>query len=514
MIMLHDYRVRQRDHLLDIARALTEQLDLREVLRRVIEAAASMLAGEVALIVLRDEYDQLVIEAAHGVPAEELGAFDDMLDDLQTVGFSYERMNLRTRQLAKRLELPLQQVVALPLTMSGEDPLGLILVFRAFSGTATANDRQILQSFADQAAIAVQNARLYASVNDEKQRLAAILEHSADGIMILDEERRILRFNRALSQMTGWTPDTAIGRDYTDVIRWQNRRTGSELDHLLAKGWSPAQTLYMEGDLERLDGLTVSVGITYALLEKEGRPINIIANLRDITNFRKAEEMKNTFISVISHELKTPVALIKGYAGTLRREDANWSKSDYQEALMVIEEEADRLTELIENLLAASKLQAEGMRLSLGDVQLAEIARRSGERFQTQSKKHRLLLDFPADFPIIQGDEVRLRQVVENLISNAIKYSPKGGEIHIRGDYDAAEVRLSVQDQGIGLTAQQLERVFERFYRADSSLTNNTQGTGLGLFLSRAVVEAHGGRIWAESTPGTGSSFYFALPRG
>ncbi|NJL93310.1 MAG: GAF domain-containing protein [Anaerolineae bacterium] len=178
MIMLHDYRVRQRDLLLDIARALTEQLDLSEVLRRVLEASASMLAGEIGLIVLSDAQDRLQIHAAFGVDNQNLPAFQDILDDFEAFGFNAERLNLRTRQIAKRLRIPLRQVIALPMTIMDE-PLGLILVFRTFSGMTSLDDRQILQSFADQAAIAVHNARLFAAVTHEKQRLAVILETAA-----------------------------------------------------------------------------------------------------------------------------------------------------------------------------------------------------------------------------------------------------------------------------------------------------------------------------------------------
>jgi PAS domain S-box-containing protein len=509
--MLPDYRVRQRDYLLDIARALTAQLDISEVLRRILEASGSMLSGEVGLIVLKDVHDQFRIQAALGVESEFLDVFDDLLEDLQSGSLDGERMNLRTRQIAKRLEMPLRQVVALPLIVNKE-PTGLILVFRAFSGVVTDNDRQILQSFADQAAIAVHNAHLYAEANGERQRLSAILENSADGIMILDDARNILRFNRALSNMTGWPTESAIGRLDTDVIRWERRKPGQDLGAMLEVNWPPGRTLYVEGDLERLDGLTLSVGITYALLPTENGA-NIIANVRDITRFRKAEEMKNTFISVISHELKTPVALIKGYAGTLRREDANWDEAAYQDALEVIEEEADRLTGLIENLLSASKLQAEGLRLAISEVDLLELATRSVERFRTQTDHHTLTLHFSPDFPIIQGDEIRLRQVLENLISNAIKYSPKGGQIDITGTFDDDEVTISVKDEGVGLLPDQLERVFERFYRVEDALSRSTQGTGLGLYLARAVIEAHGGRIWGESTPRQGATFSFSLPR-
>src|SRR5690606_34179244 len=160
--------------------------------------------------------------------------------------------------------------------------------------------------------------------------------------------------------------------------------------------------------LQRVDGTTISVGITYAALRRPNGDLqNVIANVRDITHFREAEQLKSTFISVISHELKTPVALITGYADTLRREDAHWEPTTVQNGLKVIEEEADRLGELIENLLAASKLQAEGMRLTLDDVSLPALVGQSIERFKTQTDAHTLTAEFQDGFPIITGDHTR-----------------------------------------------------------------------------------------------------------
>ncbi len=241
--------------------------------------------------------------------------------------------------------------------------------------------------------------------------------------------------------------------------------------------------------------------------------LNVIANVRDITHFREAERLKSTFISVVSHELKTPVALIKGYADALSRDDADWDRDTILNGLRVIEEEADRLAELIENLLAASKLQAEGMRLDIDDVNLPAIARQSIERFKTQTDRHELRAQFPPDFPVIRGDTTRLRQVLDNLVSNAIKYSPEGGPIDITGSFTAGEVRVDVRDRGIGIPPDQLGRVFERFYRVNNSLAQTAQGTGLGLYLAHAVITAHGGRIWAENNPDGGATFSFVLPR-
>jgi PAS domain S-box-containing protein len=222
----------------------------------------------------------------------------------------------------------------------------VIFVFRSYQGSYSAEDRRLLESFASQAAIAVSNASLYTEVNRQNQYLDAILESSADGILLLDPQHRIQRFNRACARLTGYSPEQVIGRRQEEVLRWLRREPGPSLEEAEADGWplSSQATLYLEGDLARRDGGAVSLGITYApTLSPEGRLVSIIANLRDITRFREAEELKSTFISIVSHELRTPVALIKGYVGTLRRDDAEWDPAVVRDSLAVIEDEADHL---------------------------------------------------------------------------------------------------------------------------------------------------------------------------
>lgn len=519
--MLPDFRVRQRDFLLEISRAMTAQLDLSEVLRLVLKASIVMLAGEVGLVALRDSDGLYSIRATLGVDSERLLDLNRRLDELMNHSgqqIDREFLNVKLNQMAVSLNRKLRQSLFLPLVIAGE-PVGLLIIFRSYSVSATENDFQILQSFADQAAIAVHNAQLYAQIDEERKRLVAILENSADGVMILDHKLRILSFNRALERMTAWSERDALGQDQDAVITWKRREKG-DLHDALNEGWpfrlppdAPVETLYVEGDLLRRDGLTLSVGITYApLLDDEGRLSTIIANVRDITNFRRAQEMQNVFISTISHELKTPVALIKGYAGTLRRDDAEWDPQVIRDGLTVIEEEADRLTGLIENLLAASKLRAERMQLDLGDVALDELAAQVVERFRTQTQRHTLALKFPSPFPLVQGDAVRLRQVLDNLVSNAIKYSPEGGTITVGGEIEDTHVTVYVRDQGVGISEDDQARIFDRFYRVDGNLSRKTQGTGLGLYLAKAIIEAHGGHIRVKSKPGEGSTFYFTLP--
>jgi PAS domain S-box-containing protein len=528
--LLPDYRVRQRDYLLEISRVLTEALDLPTVLERILKAAAELISGQAGLIALRDAPAELPVpatggvrwrvQAHYGIPEPFLAHFAPLLADIPEHGdarrFALPEINRRLQAITQSTTLGLLSGVALPL-IARHEVLGIIYIFRAYPAAFTANDQALLGSFADQAAIAVYNAQLYQQVAQEKRRLDAILDSSADGILIMDPGHRIQRFNRALGRLTGWQVADAIGHSHDDVVRWARRPNGPDLTSAEAGGWPLGTTpapLYVEGDLLRRGGGYSPAGITYApLFDREGRLVNLVANVRDITKFREAEALKSTFVSVVSHELKTPVALIKGYAETLRREDAQWERAMVHDSLAVISEEADRLTELIDNLLDASRLQAGALKLNMAEVQLDLLTRRLVEKFRTQSNLHRFEVDFPADFPPVSGDEERLRQVVGNLLSNAIKYSPGGGVIRVFGRVEPQQVTLGVSDQGPGIAAPDLPHIFERFYRGDAEVTKRAKGAGLGLYLARSVVEAHSGRIWAESTPGAGTTFLFSLPK-
>lgn len=522
MLMLHDFRVRQRDFLLEISRAMTAQLDLGEVLRLVLNASVVMLSGEVGLIALRSPMGDYRIRATMGVDNERINVLDDQLQLLvsQTEeGLDPAKINERLRSMAVALDPRLKQSIALPLLMAGE-PMGLLIVFRAYRGNTTPDDIQILQSFADQAAIAVHNAQLYAGIDQERRRLRAILQNSADGVMILDPHLAILSFNFALERLTGWTAEEVVGLHLGQVIRWERQDIG-DIELSIANGWPQNVTekdgapLYVEGDMIRKDGVALSIGITYApLMTPSGNLVNIIANVRDITNFRKAQEMQRMFISTVSHELRTPITLIKGYASTLTREDVRWNEAILKDSLQVIEEEADRLNSLVDNLITASKLQTHrALDITPDATDLQAVAARSVARFQKQTAKHTLSLNFAPNFPIVHADEVRIRQVMDNLVSNAIKYSPQGGKIEVGGSYDANSVTIYVKDEGIGMASVDQERLFERFYRVDNVLSRKTEGTGLGLYLSRAIVDAHGGKIYVDSAPNKGSTFYFTIPR-
>ena len=510
--MLPDFRVRQRDYLLEIARLLTEELDLDKLLARILKIAIEMLAGQAGLIALK-ETEGWRVATAQGIPPAFLSYLTPLLTEEKVADLDVTELNRMLKELTYTASMGLLNGTGIALVAHSQ-VIGVIFIFRSYPDLFSANDKALLGSFASQAAIAVYNARLYGQVTIEKQRLDALLDSAADGIMILNADLTIERVNDAFEHIYGRTHDQLAGMPHADVIRWAREPVGSTLEDSIANGWplTPNATLYIEGDLKRPEPPTIPVGITYApLLTPEGKLRNVTVTVRDITHFRNADEVKSTFISVVSHELRTPVALIKGYASTLRRDDAKWDKRTISDSLEVIEEEADRLAKMIDDLLDASRLQAGGMSLNRADVALPALASRVIERFAVQSSKHQLVADFPENFPVILADETRVEQVLANLVSNALKYAPKG-EIRISGQVRPEQVIVCVSDQGAGIEAKDLPHIFDRFYRSTNAV-KQTKGAGLGLYLARAIVEAHGGRIWADSSTGTGAKICFSLPR-
>lgn len=561
-----DYRVRQWDYLLRITRALVSRLDLKAVLRLILQGAVDLLQGHAGLIALRttvpfagrksaerasSSIGEFVFWASYGLPPAMVKAFDALLEDVPEAAeggeFVIPELGMKLGRIAESTGLLLRQVVALPMVVEHQMPahakattlarlvepagreqdlLGMIFVFRSHSVRFSSDERQILASFADYAAIAVNNARLYEASVTEQRRLDALLEASADGIMVLGADMTLERINSALGNLTGWRKWEIVGQPHDALITWNRIVSGRPLDVAVAAGWplmegkeslreTPAHPLYVEGELRRRNGSFVSAGITYApLLMRNGQLLNIVGVVHDITRFREADALKDTFVSVVSHELKTPVAIIKGYAETLQRPEAHRDTALNKEMLAAIVEESDRLARFVDDLLDVSRLQAGGLPLQdIAEVDLRTVVRRVMDRYQPQTRRHTLTAEFADDFPVVHGDPRRLEQVLDNLVSNALKYSPQGGPVRIAGQTTPAEVLLTVQDSGVGVPWGEQERIFERFYRVEGPETRAAAGTGLGLYLTRAIVQAHGGHIWVESVPGYGATFFVALPR-
>lgn len=227
---------------------------------------------------------------------------------------------------------------------------------------------------------------------------------------------------------------------------------------------------------------------------------------------KPAHSVSKDSIAFLAHEMRTPLTTIKGYATALLMQEVKFDAAAQREFLEQIDRECDTLIRLIEDLLESAMLDAGMLELELQPVQLPRLVKQVVDEVRQTTTKHHFVIEFPGEFPIVTADPLRLAQVVRNLLENAVKYSPQGGLIVAQGHVQPHQVVISIADQGIGISPEHLNRLFEKFFRVKSHAAQGTIGSGLGLPIAASIVEAHGGKIWAESQPGQGSIFYVALP--
>lgn len=225
-----------------------------------------------------------------------------------------------------------------------------------------------------------------------------------------------------------------------------------------------------------------------------------------------AHLLKAELISTLAHEMRTPLTSIKGYSTALLLEEAHFPPETRREFLQIIDQECDVLQDLIHDLLESSVIDAGLLKLELQPVRMPRLVQALVEDLSRRTQLHHFLIGFADDFPIVDADPLRIEQVLRNLLDNAIKYSPQGGMIVVRGEVQEGRVIVSVADQGVGIAPEHLNRLFEKFFRVRSVQGRHIVGSGLGLPIARTIVEGHGGHIWAESRLGEGSTFYFTLP--
>jgi two-component system sensor histidine kinase KdpD len=272
-----------------------------------------------------------------------------------------------------------------------------------------------------------------------------------------------------------------------------------DLESRLTHAWSPPE-----------ERLLVALA-NHAALAVDN--LHLLDETSKVAALKELDRMKTELLSTVSHELRTPLGSIKGYATTLLTHGSKLKKDEQREFLEIIDSEADRLRELIENLLDMSRLEAGVLRIDKQPARLGSIAREVTRKVQLATPNHVLELSWPAEDPLVNADRRRVYQVLQNLLTNAVKYSPDGGCIGLAAHSERRDLIVSVTDQGLGMPSTELDRIFDRFHRVHGEDSRRIGGTGLGLAICKGLVEAHAGRIWAQSQgEGKGSAFSFTLP--
>jgi len=398
-------------------------------------------------------------------------------------------------------QLGLRSTICVPLTARGRTLGALTLIAAETHPPYTGADLELALELARRSAVAVDNARLYSEA-EKGANAAQALAYVADGVVLLDRERIVRHWNPAATAITGVSEAQALGKSVDNVVpAWGALTSHVPLSRPGAPGSRPVTVpLVLEGRelWVAVSGVDFGEGTVYAL--------------QDVTGEHVLEKTRSDFVATASHELRTPLAAVYGAVRTLRRDDVELSDEDHTAFLDMIESEAVRLASIVDQILLAGQLDANALELSISESNPTEIAAgviESASLHLPEGITLSLNGDGVASIPC---DENKLRQVLVNLVDNAIKYSPEGGEVALRLQRDSRGCLIEVSDEGLGIPGSELERIFEKFYRLDPQQLQGVGGSGLGLYICRELVERMHGKLSVESQPGVGSRFTVALP--
>jgi PAS domain S-box-containing protein len=388
----------------------------------------------------------------------------------------------------------------------GGEVRGVLVAYReqAFSQS----ERSLLDALASQVFVRLENLRLFSEIVEQRTQLADIIGHTSDGIFVVSPEREVLSWNPAMEKITAVAAGEAIGRTVDEVLGFSE----SEVASLMGGGAGGRGGASVRDILlVRADG--TQRWVRYArnpIQDRDGALKGYVLVARDVTADVEAEQLKADFVATVSHELRTPLTPLKGFLSSLLQGTVDDSPSAREEYYRIMLNQANRLERLITDLLEVSRIESGKQVVDMAPVELTPLVAESARDLSTEEA--RIVLRTPKDPVFVRADPFRVGQVLTNLLSNALKYSPPDAPVEVTVSREAEQAIVSVQDHGEGIPESEQDRVFERFHRVDSGSTRRTGGTGLGLYIAKRLVEAMAGRLWLTSRPGEGSTFSFSLP--
>jgi PAS domain S-box-containing protein len=382
----------------------------------------------------------------------------------------------------------------------------------------TKTNMTILSFIADQAGIALENQNLYFQLNHSRKYINNIVESINNGIVAVDLSGEITLINKNATAILGIASGDVIGKSYRDVF---TEKLTEQIDLLRKKIIDEGYVIETRFEHSPYKEFPITLGINASiLLDDNNDRIGIIFVFRDmlasmeIQRLLQLDEMKSEFVSNVSHELRTPLSIIKSYVEAILDQVDPEDYDTQREFLNVVNEETDRLSGLVNDLLDISRIESGKFEISLSPVSLPEIIQSVIDNLTGDIEAHNLITNIPSDLKPIPADRDKMTQVFINLINNAIKFSPEGGEIEIEIIPMEKMLLCLIKDQGIGMAEECIPKIFEKFYRVDTSDTYEIPGTGLGLPIVKHIVKSHGGEITVKSEINKGSEFILSLPYG
>jgi PAS domain S-box-containing protein len=548
-------RVRQRtqqlshehqrtEALLRITTELSSSLDFESILQRTLEVLNEVIgASHATCMVLQPGNKKLRHQAtvgySHPLPRGGLpsalninqGLVGWIISNRKPVLIDDVLKDERWIQLPSTLYRH-RSAIGAPIIM-GEQLLGVLLLYYPEVGKFSEEQLDLIRAAANQMAVAIKNAELYHLTRDQKEELSAllkdqrvetsrsrsILEAIADGVLVTDQHGEITLFNHSAEGMLGLKRAKVIGRSIEHF---------SSLFDGVAQAWkemieswmkdpnsvNPMNTFSEQVSLE--SGNVLSVNLAPVMNNNEF--YGTVSVFRDITHLIEVDRLKSEFVATVSHELRTPMTSIKGYVDILLMGVAGDLREQQLRFLRVVQQNTERLTILVNDLLDLSRIEAGQVSLAMQPIDLPQLIDEVMQEIDrltiAENKAMQFDLDLPLNLPLILGDPERIRQILINLLGNAFHYTPSNGQVNLRARHIGDEIQVDIKDNGVGIPPKEQERIFDRFYRGENHMVIATAGTGLGLSIVAKLINMHHGRIWVQSSgvEGEGSTFSFTLP--
>ncbi|MDE2903092.1 MAG: response regulator [Chloroflexota bacterium] len=507
---------------------ISQDLDLDTVLQEIVDSARSLTDARYAAITTQDEIgdlQDLVFSGLSDDEIQEVLAFPNGMALFQYL--SRLQKPLRTRDYVAHADLagfpsfvPTISSFLSAQIGAGSDQIGTIYIGeKKRRQDFTFEDEETLELFAAQAATAITNARRYGDEQRAKADQAALVDTSPVGVLVIDAKtREIVQFNEEARRIAGGLRDHDRDFDQVLALFTFRRVDGREIplaDMPVERSLRSGETVRAdEIVIHRPDGTTVTTVINATPIHSDdGDLVSVVSTVQDISPLEELERLRAEFLGMVSHELRTPLTSIKGSAATARSASYPLDPAETRQFFRIIEEQADHMRDLINNLLDLTRIEAGTLSVAPEPTDMADVIDQARNAFHSGGYRNNVEVALASELPRIPADRQRVGQVLYNLLSNASKYSREWSTIRITASLDDVYVTVSVIDEGRGVSAEQLPRLFSKFSRLNYDNGPEVEGYGLGLAISRGVVEAHGGRIWAESDgEGKGTRFTFTLP--